>query len=100
MFILKILLPVMIIGSVYASSGSALYSKKCKSCHGKKAEKRAMGKAKVIKGLSVTTIEKDMYSYASGQRKSTSIVHKAKKDFIKKHNAKELRDLATYIHGL
>ena len=97
---LKILLPILMISSVYSASGSSLYNKKCKSCHGKKAEKKAMGKSKVIKGMSISLIEKDMHDYASGKRKAMSIVVKAKKDFLKKHSKKELRDLAVYIHSL
>jgi len=96
----KLLLPILMVSSVYSASGSSLYSKNCKSCHGKKAEKKAMGKSKVIKGMSVALIEKDMHAYASGKRKAMGIVVKAKKDFVKKHSAADLRAVATYIHGL
>jgi len=100
MSIIKFILPVLLVSNVFSASGNTLYNKNCKSCHGKKAEKRAMGKSKIIKDLSTSTIEKDMQAYASGKRKTTSYIRKMKKDFIKKHSAKELHDLASYIHSL
>jgi len=100
MNIVKIILPVLMMGSLYAASGSTLYKQKCKSCHGAKAEKKAMHKSKVIRGMSVSSIEKQMHNYASGKRKAMSFVVKAKQDFVKHHSKKELRDLAVYIHSL
>ena len=97
---LKILLPVLMVSSLCVASGSSLYVKKCKSCHGKKAEKKVLGKSKAIRGMSVAAIERDMYNYASGKRKAVSYVVKPKKDFMKKQSKKDLRDLANYIHSL
>ena len=100
MQLVKVLLPLFLVSSLYSVSGSTLYKQKCKSCHGVKAERKAMGKSKVIKGMSVVSIEKDMRAYASGKRKATSYVSKIKKSFLKKYSKKELRDLSIYIHSL
>ena len=50
--------------------------------------------------MSVSTIEIDMYVYASGKRKVMAYVVKTKKGFVKKYSKKELRDLNTYINKL
>ena len=100
MFIIKILLPVFVLSSLYSASGSTLYKQKCKSCHGAKAEKRAMSRSKVIRGMPAATIKREMHNYASGKRKAMSFVVKVKQDFVKHHSVKELQDLANYIHSL
>jgi len=100
MRMIKILLPVLMVSSLYSASGSTLYKQKCKSCHGAKAEKKAMHKSKVIRGMSVASIENQMHNYASGKRKAMSFVVKVKQDFVKHHSRQELRALAVYIHSL
>lgn len=52
---MKKFLMIVALGSVMglmAADGAALY-KKCASCHGMKAEKKALGKSQVIQGWSV-----------------------------------------------
>lgn len=100
MTLTKILLPLFTGTMLFASSGDFLYKKNCKSCHGAKGEKKALGKSKAITGMSVATIEKAMHDYASGKRKSISIAKKQKKDFLQKRSKEDLRDVANYIHGL
>ena len=100
MQMVKILLPMLMISSLFSVSGTTLYKQKCKGCHGQKADRKAMGKSKIIKGMSISTIEKDMYAYSSGKRKAMSYVVKMKKSFIKKYSKKELRDVARYINKL
>ncbi len=100
MTLTKILLPLFTGTMLLASSGSSLYKKDCKSCHGAKGDKLAMGKSKAIKGMPVDTIEKDMLSYASGERKTTSLIKKMKKDFIRKHSKEELHAVAQYVNKL
>jgi len=100
MTLTKILLPLLTGTLLLASDGASLYTKNCKSCHGSKGDVKAMGKSKAIKGMPVATIEKDMHDYATGKRKSMSIIKKMKKDFIRKHSEKELHALAQYIHSL
>ena len=100
MTLIKILLPLLCGSFLLASSASSLYTKNCKSCHGAKADKLAMGKSKSLKGMSIVSIEKAMSDYASGKRKSMSVIKKVKKDFIRKHSDQELHSLAQYIHSL
>ena len=100
MNIVKIMLPVLMMSSLFSASGSTLYKQKCKSCHGVKADKKAMGKSKAISPMSVSSIEKAMHDYSSGKRKSMSFVMKVKQDFVKHHSKKDLRALAAYIHSL
>ena len=96
-----ILLPLLTGTLLFASSGAFLYKKHCKSCHGEKGEKKALGKSKAIKGMSVASIEKDMHDYVTGKKKAVPMAKKMKKDFMKKHNNKEdLRAVSKYIHGL
>lgn len=96
----KFLLPVLMLSSLFGASGSTLYKQKCKSCHGNKAEKKAMGKSKVIAGMPVSHVKKSMQDYASGKRKAMSFVIKIKQNFLKHRSKKELHDLATHIHSL
>jgi len=100
MTLFKLGLPLLTGTLLIASSGSALYNKECKACHGTKAEKKAMGKSKAIKGMSVASIEKSMQEYASGKKKTIPAIKKVKKTFIKKHTEEELHQVAQYIHQL
>ena len=100
MNIVKVLLPLLMTSSLFCASGSTVYKQKCKSCHGIKADKKAMGKSKAISILSVSNIEKAMHDYSSGKKRSMSFVMKVKQDFVKHHSKKELHDLAVYIHSL
>ncbi|NOR56020.1 MAG: c-type cytochrome [Sulfurovum sp.] len=100
MIVVKILLPLLCGSFLLASSGSSLYTKKCKSCHGVTGETKSMGKSKVIKGMPVATIEKAMQDYATGKRKSMSIIKKMKKDFMRQHSKEELHAVSKYINSL
>ena len=100
MTLIKILLPILCGSFLLASSGSSLYAKNCKSCHGVTGEITSMGKSKVIKGMPVATIEKAMQDYATGKRKSMSIIKKMKKDFMRKHSKEELHAVSKYINSL
>lgn len=100
MTLTKILLPLLCGSFLIASSGSSLYAKKCKSCHGAQGNVKAMGKSKAIKGMPIATIEKAMHDYAKGKRKSMSVIKNAKKTFIKKYSKEELHAVAEYINSL
>ena len=97
---IKILLPLLTGTMLFAASGDFLYKKNCKSCHGAKGEKKALGKSKVIKGMPVASIEKAMHDYASDKRKSIAIAKKMKKDFLQKRSKEDLRAVSQYIHDL
>ena len=100
MTLTKILLPLLTGTMLFASSGASLYKKNCKSCHGAKGEKKALGKSNVIKGMSVASIEKWMHDYVTDKRKSMAIAKKMKKDFLKKRSKEDLRAVSEYIHDL
>ena len=100
MTLTKILLPLLTGTFLLASSGASLYKKDCKSCHGTKGEKKALGKSKAIKGMSVASIEKAMHDYATGKKKAVPIAKKMKKDFLKKRSKEDLRAVSKHIHGL
>jgi len=95
-----ILLPLFTGSLLLASSGASLYKKECKSCHGAKADKVAMGKSKPIKGMPIATIEQDISDYALGKRKSMAMVKKMKKKFMKKYSKEDLHAVSKYIHEL
>ncbi len=50
-----------------AANGEALY-KKCVSCHGAKAEKKALGKSEVIAGWDAAKVEEALKGYKAGTR--------------------------------
>ncbi len=52
--------------SLMAADGAALY-KKCASCHGAKAEKKALGKSAVIQGLDKAHLVKELKEYKAGK---------------------------------
>jgi len=101
MTLTKIILLTLFTSSLLlASSGSSIYKKECKSCHGAKGDKLAMGKSKAIKGMTMNTLDQAMKDYASGKRKSMSMIKKMKKDFIKKHSKEEMESVYKHIHEL
>ena len=100
MSLTKVLLPFFAGSLLFASSGSSIYSHSCKSCHGAKGEKVALGKSKAIKGMTVESLEQAMEAYISGEKKSMAMITKIKKDFMKKHSKEEINAVYTYIHEL
>ncbi len=60
----KLLLITLVSGSLFAD-GAAIYNA-CKTCHGAKAEKVALGKSKVLASLSKDEIVKTMKGYKDG----------------------------------
>ena len=61
----KLFLVTLIAGSLFAD-GAAIYDSACKTCHGAKAEKVALGKSKVLAALSQDEIVKSMKGYKDG----------------------------------
>jgi len=100
MTLTKILLPLCTGTLLLASSGASIYKKECKSCHGPKADKVALGKSKPIKGMPTATLEQDMADYASGKRKAMPIVKQMKNKFMKKYSKDDLHAVSKYIHEL
>jgi cytochrome c553 len=50
-----------------AANGAALY-KKCVSCHGDKAQNKALGKSEVIAGWDAAKVEEALKGYKAGTR--------------------------------
>ena len=62
----KLLLLATLVGvSLVANDGAGLY-KKCASCHGKKAEKKALNKSQVIQGWDKQKIVDALKGYKDG----------------------------------
>lgn len=100
MTLIKILLPVFSASIVLAAPISSVYQQKCASCHGQKGEKAAMTKSVAIKDLSAEKIEKALYDYASGERKSLPVVKTMKKNFVDANSKEQVHALAEYITTL
>lgn len=80
------------------ADGSALFGKKCASCHGAKADKPALGKSQVIAGWTASQIEEALNGYQSGSYgKEMKAVMQGQ---AKSLNSEEIRSLAKYISAL
>ncbi len=96
----KIMIPVLTTGLLMAGSAESIYKSKCASCHGKKAEKKAMGKSKIIKGMPVDKFITLTKALASGEKKSMPMAKMIKQQFIKKYDDKEIKAVAEYVNKL
>lgn len=64
----KIALALLVVGvSLMAADGAAAY-KKCASCHGMKAEKKALNKSEIIDTWSAEKIAEALHGYKAGTR--------------------------------
>lgn len=61
----NILLIILFTQALMASSGEKIYQK-CLPCHGAYAEKRALGKSKVIQKMDITQITEALSGYQMG----------------------------------
>jgi len=78
--------------------GSALFGKKCASCHGAKGEKPALGKSQVIAGWTASQTEEALNGYQSGSYgKEMKAVMQGQ---AKSLNSEEIKSLAKYISTL
>jgi cytochrome c553 len=94
-------LTLIILTSVFAwGSTETRYNNECGICHGKDGTKKAMGKSKEIRGMTVEEIEKAMYDYASKRRPSMSMIQSMKKSFVNANSKETLRNIAVYINKL
>jgi len=97
----KVTLALMLAGATslaMAADGAALY-KKCASCHGAKAEKKALGKSAVIAGKDVAALEKDLKEYKAGSLNRNGMGMLMKGQVASLSDA-DIKALAEYIHGL
>jgi cytochrome c553 len=61
----KLFLVTLFAGCLFAD-GAGIYNSACKTCHGAKAEKVALGKSKVLASLSEAEIVSTMKGYKDG----------------------------------
>ena len=100
MRIIKIMLPVVATGLLMAGSAESIYQTKCASCHGKHAEKKALGHSNVIQGMDVEKFVTSTKEFATGEKKAMPIAKIVKKQFIDRYSDEEIREVAEYVHNL
>jgi len=95
----KILLALLVAGatSAMAADGAALY-KKCAGCHGAKAEKKALGKSKVIQGWGATQVADALKGYKAGSYGGA--MKGLMKGQVAALNDAQIDALSAYIAGL
>lgn len=79
-------------------TGEQLY-KKCASCHGLKAEKKALGKSMIINKMSEEEIIEAIKNYKSGKRnmRGMGIIMKGQTATL---NENDFKSLASYIKSI
>ncbi|UPT76575.1 c-type cytochrome [Sulfurovum sp. XGS-02] len=100
MSLMRIVLPVLSTSMLMAASGESIYQTKCASCHGKMAEKKALGHSNVIKGMPVDQFVKLTKAFATGEKKAIPIAKIVKKQFIDGYSDEEIRSVAEYVNKL
>jgi len=100
MRLIKIMLPVLSTAMLMAASGESIYQAKCASCHGKNAEKKALGHSNVIKGMPVDQFVTLTNAFATGEQKAMPIAKVVKKQFIDTYSEAEIKEVAKYVNGL
>ena len=100
MRLLKIMLPLLSTGLLMAASGESIYQTKCASCHGKNAEKKALGQSNIIKGMPVEELVTLTKAFALGEKKAMPIAKVVKKQFIDAYSDEEIKKVAEYVNTL
>lgn len=95
----KLTLALLIAGSSLMAADGATIFKKCASCHGQKAEKKALGKSNVIAGLDAATIVTDLQGYKAGSLNKNGMGAVMKGQAASLSDA-DMKAVAEYIHGL
>jgi len=85
----------LLIGSV---DGKEIYNKKCASCHGKNADKKAMGTSKKINLLTPELITDALNSYQDGSYRGK--YKGMKKSMARKLNQEDINAVTSYIQTL
>ena len=80
------------------AAGAAKFAK-CVSCHGAKAEKKALGKSDVIAGWDVAKIEEALKGYKAGTRNDHGMGG-VMKGQVAAYSDADIKAVAEYIHGL
>ena len=94
----KIIITLMVLGSMaMASDGAALY-KKCVACHGANGEKVALGKSLVINKMTKDDLASALNGYKDGSYgKSMKALMKGQ---VAKLDSSDIDALAEYIAGM
>ena len=94
----KIIITLMVLGSMaMASDGAALY-KKCVACHGANGEKVALGKSLVINKMTKDDLASALNGYKDGlYGKSMKALMKGQ---VAKLDSSDIDALAEYIAGM
>ena len=100
MKLFRIMLPVLSASMLMAASGESIFQTKCASCHGKMAEKKALGHSNVIKGMPVDQFVTLTKAFATGEKKAMPIAKIVKKQFIDGYSDEEIESVAKYVNQL
>lgn len=100
MRLIKIMLPILSSGLLFAASGEAIYQSKCASCHGKHGEKKALGHSNVIQGMPVDQFIAQTKAFATGEKQAMPIAKIVKKQFIDTYSDAEIKEVAVYVNKL
>jgi len=100
MSLIRLMLPVLSASMLMAASGESIYQTKCASCHGKNAEKKALGHSNIIKGMPADKFVTLTKAFATGEKKAIPIAKIVKKQFIDGYSDEEIRSVAQYVHDL
>ncbi len=79
------------------ADGAALF-KKCISCHGAKAEKKALGKSQVIQGWDAAKIEAALNGYKAGTYGGA--MKGLMKGQVGSYTDAQIKEVAAYVAGL
>jgi cytochrome c553 len=85
-------------GSGDSLSGGKLYHKNCASCHGKKAQEAAFGKAQVLAGWSKENLKEALMGYKDGTYGGS--MKGLMRAEVKPFSEAELGDIAEYISNI
>ena len=100
MRLIKIMLPVLSASMLMGASAEAIYQSKCASCHGKMAEKKALGHSNAIQGMDPEKFVTLVNAYATGEKKGMAIAKMVKKQFIDKYDKEHIQEVAEYVNKL
>ena len=84
--------------SLMAADGAAAY-KKCVSCHGAKAEKKALNKSAIIQGWDAAKIEASLKGYKAGTENNYGM-GALMKGQVASYDDATIAAVAAYIAGL
>ena len=94
---IALVLAIATASTLMAADGAALY-KKCISCHGAKAEKKALNKGQIIQGWSVDKLVASMKGYKDGTYGGA--MKGLMKGQVASYDDAKIQAVAEYIAGL